>query len=365
MKKITICGFGNVGKSLVHQLSKKFEINILTFSNNKKDRDIITILNEGTILNNIIKEIYTEPKECLENTDILIITVPNFLREEIVKKILPFLHKEILICFIPGIGPSQFIANKYLKDYKVICLERVPYIVRVENKLVQITGDREIIKYACLNGKDNFDSLIELMFEKKGQKIKYSSVTLTSSNAILHTTRMFSLFFNKENQSFRNKIYFYHDWDDEASKIFQICDNEIMQICKKLKENKIIEDDIISLMHYYESDTPQQLTKKITSIEAFKNIKLSMLELKKNQYILDRKTRFLTEDIPFGLLMFKGLAQLVEVKTPEIDKIIMWAQKLLGKEYIKENKIINFQNTGCPQNFGIFSLIDLNNIFKK
>lgn len=363
MKKITICGFGNVGKSLVHQLSKNFEINVLTFSNNKKDKNTITVLNGGVTLNNTIKEIYTELKECLKNTDILIITVPNFLREEVVKKTLPFLHKEILICFIPGIGPSQFIANKYLKDYKVICLERVPYIVRVENERVKITGDRKIIKYASLDEKSNFDDLIKLMFGKDVQKINYSSVTLTSSNAILHTTRMFGLFEKRENKTFKEKIYFYSDWDDESSEIFQKCDNEIMKICEKLKENKVIDEDIISLMKYYESETPQQLTQKLRSIEAFKNIRLPMLKIGENQYVLDKKVRFLTEDVPFGLLMFKGLAEILEIETPSIDKVIIWAQEILEEEYIKNHKIVKFQKTGCPQNFGIFTIEDLKNIF--
>lgn len=289
--------------------------------------------------------------------------MPNFLREEVVKKILPFLHKEILICFIPGIGPSQFITNKYLKDYKVICLERVPYIVRVENERVKITGDRKIIKYASLDEKSNFDDLIKLMFGKDVQKINYSSVTLTSSNAILHTTRMFGLFEKRENKIFKDKIYFYSDWDNESSEIFQKCDNEIMKICEKLKENKVIDENIISLMKYYESETPQQLTQKLRSIEAFKNIKLPMLKIGENQYALDKKIRFLTEDIPFGLLMFKGLAEILEIKTPSIDKVITWAQKILGEEYIKNHKIVKFKNTGCPQNFGIFTIEDLKNIF--
>lgn len=365
MDKVTICGFGNVGKSLVHQLSKNFEINVLTFSNNKKDKNIITVLNKGereVTLSNTLKEICTEPKKSLKNSDILIITMPNFLREETVKKILPFLHKELLICFIPGIGPSQFIANKYLKDYKVICLERVPYIVRTENEKVKITGDRKIIKYASLDEKSNFDNLIKLMFGKDVQRISYSSVTLTSSNAILHTARMFSLFENRENKIFKDKIYFYSNWDDESSEIFQKCDNEIMKICEKLKENKVIDEDIISLMKYYESETPQQLTWKLRSIEAFKNIKLSMLKIGENQYVLDKKVRFLTEDIPFGLLMFKGLAEILEIKTPSIDKVITWAQEILEEEYIKNHTIVKFKNTGCPQNFGIFTIEDLKNI---
>ena len=199
------------------------------------------------------------------------------------------------------------------------------------------SSDRKIIKYASLDEKSNFDDLIKLIFGKDVQKINYSSVTLTSSNAILHTTRMFGLFEKKENKIFKDKIYFYSDWDDESSEIFQKCDNEIIKICEKLKENKIIEEEIISLMKYYESETPQQLTQKLRSIEAFKNIKLSMLKIGENQYVLDKKVRFLTEDVPFGLLMFKGLAEILEIKTPSIDKVITWAQEILERRIHKKS----------------------------
>lgn len=361
MKNITIIGFGNVGKSLVHQLSKNFNISVLTFSKSIKSKKVIT-LNNGNKYENFVDEI-TSSLDILERTDILIISVPNFLREDIVKKIKKFLSKEIVILFIPGIGPSQFIANKYLKEYNVLCLERVPYIVRSREELVEITDSRAIIKYATLNKNDSFDDLIKEMFGKPVKKILYYTVTLTSSNAILHTTRIFSLFFKKENIIYNKEILFYSEWDDKSSYLFQKCDSEIMNICNKLEKLGLIEERIVSLMEYYESQTPEELTKKLRSINSLKNIKLDMKKLKENEYILDKNIRFITEDIPYGLLMFKGIAELVGEKVPNIDRIITWAQKLLNKEYLFNDKLKNKLQTGTPQNFDVNTLEELKKIF--
>lgn len=362
-KRITICGYGNVGKSLVHVLSKNFEVSILTFTKTKKNKNLLTIVGENKYRNELMN-IYTSPEICLKKTDIFIITLPNFLRENTILKILPFLKKETKILFIPGIGPSQFIASKYLKDYKVFSLLRVPYITRAEDDIVYILGDRDIIKYASLKKEDSIDDLIELMFLRPVEKIDYYEITLTTSNAILHTTRMYGLFQGKEDKVFKEKILFYSSWDNKSSTIFKKCDDEVMLICKNLKEQNIINKGIISLMEYYESDTPGKLTKKLNSIESLKNIRLKMKELDKNSYVLDETDRFLTEDIPFGLLMFKGIAEILNIDTPNINMVIEWAQKILKKDYIKNGRIIDYRNTGCPQKFGIFTLEDLKRIFK-
>lgn len=361
MKKITIVGFGNVGKSLIHKISRNFEVNVLTFSKEKKNKEIITRFKDKEYKNSVKK--ITSDLSILSITDILLITVPNFLREDIIKNLKKNLKKETLILFIPGIGPSQFIANKYLFDYKVACLERVPFIVRAQNEVVDITDDRKIIKYATLKKEENYDELIIKMFEKPVEKVSYFNVTLTSSNAILHTSRMYSIFNDKEGKIFENEISFYHGWDDETSIIFQKCDDEIMRICAKLEELKIITNKIQSLMEYYDSKTPKELTCKIQSINSLKDIKLEMNKLENNRYILKKNIRFLTEDIPYGLMMFKGISEIIEIKTPMIDEIIKWAELLLEKKYTLEKKILIEESTGAPQYYGINSEEDLKNVF--
>ena len=58
-----------------------------------------------------------------------------------------------------------------------------------------------------------------------------------------------------------------------------------------------------------------------------------------NGYIPDKNSRYFIEDIKFGLCILKAFAEILEVKTPEIDKIVEWGQKFLDREYIVDGAL--------------------------
>ena len=51
-------------------------------------------------------------------------------------------------------------------------------------------------------------------------------------------------------------------------------------------------------------------------------------------YMPNFKVRYLTQDIPYGLLYNRGVAELAGVKTPNIDEVIEFSQKKIGKTYL-------------------------------
>ena len=71
--------------------------------------------------------------------------------------------------------------------------------------------------------------------------------------------------------------------------------------------------------------------------------------------------RYLAEDVPFGLVVTKGLALLAGVPTPETDKILNWSQQVLDKEYLRDGQLNgkDILSTRCPQAFGYKTLDDL------
>ena len=71
----------------------------------------------------------------------------------------------------------------------------------------------------------------------------------------------------------------------------------------------------------------------------------------KDQVVLNVKSRFFTEDIPYGLCVLKGIGELAGVQTPNIDKTIQWHQKFMDDDYVDEKG--NFlpgaiEKTGAP-----------------
>ena len=73
----------------------------------------------------------------------------------------------------------------------------------------------------------------------------------------------------------------------------------------------------------------------------------------------DFSHRYLSEDIPFGLAVSRGIGELAGVATSMIDKVILWGQQKMGKEYLVSNDNITYTLTGanvkdthCPQRYG-------------
>ena len=68
--------------------------------------------------------------------------------------------------------------------------------------------------------------------------------------------------------------------------------------------------------------------------------------------------RHFTDDIPFGLVPVKDLAQRVGASTPVIDEMIRWHQVLMGKEYIVGSELsgADMSETGAMVNYGLDDL---------
>jgi beta-galactosidase len=138
----------------------------------------------------------------------------------------------------------------------------------------------------------------------------------------------------------RGKTYheipgFYNSWDEESSELLIACDNEFQQILKALP---VRIEPIPTLLEYYDSYDARSLTRKIRSIIAFKHISAPMEKTEKG-FLPDFKSRYFTEDFPFGLLIIKSIAEVLNICTPNIDKILLWGQDVLNKEYIHEGEL--------------------------
>ena len=78
-------------------------------------------------------------------------------------------------------------------------------------------------------------------------------------------------------------------------------------------------------------------------------------------YVPDFKYRYLTEDVPYGMLVLKGLAQLVGVRTPIMDRVLKWCQSVMGKTYLNDKGHVSLecadvQNSRTPQALGFKSI---------
>jgi len=78
----------------------------------------------------------------------------------------------------------------------------------------------------------------------------------------------------------------------------------------------------------------------------------------KTKYLPNFRYRYFSEDIPMGLVVTKGIAELANVPTPHMDEVITWCSKVMGKEYLVDGKLKgkDLRDTRCPQRYGFTDL---------
>merc|ERR1711988_1059457 len=105
---------------------------------------------------------------------------------------------------------------------------------------------------------------------------------------------------------------------------------------------------------------PSTFTSSIRSCDGYKGFRCPMKQVD-GGYIPDFANRYFTEDIPEGVAMYKGIADLAGVATPVMDEIVCFFQQFMGKEYIVDGKLAgaHVKETKSPQAFGITSLEQL------
>lgn len=330
--KITVVGGGNLGTLMAAEFAHKgHKVTIYTSKPQKWNLDIcIYNAKEELLFTGQLYKVTNSIKDALEGAEYIWITLPAFLFEKAAEDMLPYVKKGQYIGIVPGSGGAEFAFRQLIKTECILFgLQRVHSIARIKEygKSVYMLGRKSGLYLGAIPSKYAISicMIVEELFDIKCMPLEnYLSVTLTPSNPILHTTRLYTLFkdYNKK-KTYSNQIFFYEQWDDESSENLIACDNELQILCDKIP---LPLSAVRSLREYYESFNVADMTRKISEIEAFKGI-LAPMKMKGTRWIPDFESRYFTADFPWGLKVIKEIASVYEVMTPNIDRIWMWYEK--------------------------------------
>lgn len=196
--------------------------------------------------------------------------------------------------------------------------------------------DKLFIGSIPANKAGDICGIVEPLFDIPCLALKnYLAVTLTPSNPILHTTRIYSMFRNwKPGVVYDRNFLFYEEWDNNSSDMLIACDSEEQELCKSIPLDL---DEVVSLRTYYDSPNADAMTKKISGIKAFRGLTSPMIEAD-DGWIPDFSSRYFTADYSYGLKLIKDLAVLFNVPIPNIDTVWNW--------YVKTAKTENWFDIG-------------------
>ena len=338
MTKICICGGGALGHAIAGWLSahNHAEINLLTNRPEKWNHRITIDTPDGEILQGRLMAISSQPEEVIPTSDIVLLCLPGFLITEELHKIKPYLASSTYVGSVFSSTGFFFEALKILdKDQPLWGFQRVPFISRVEEygKSAHILGFKKSYNIAFENfsnqKKQDFAKLLRIWFEHPVNILgNFYEASLTNSNPLLHTSRLYTMFGGRnEGKIYPEKQMFYEEWTEEAADLYIKMDEEFFQLLKVLP---VSEGYLPTALDYYESHDAKSLTEKLSSIPGFKGINSPMIRTEKG-YIADFKSRYFTEDFPYGLKYIWKLAHEHGISCPNIDMVYEWGMSKLQK----------------------------------
>lgn len=369
--KICIIGGGHIGTTLAGYLSHLNKDNKICLHSTKADKFNPQL---SVVVNDIENELsYTSYIDCITSdyqkavtdADILFVTVPHFLIDSVFSQISLYVKKGAMIGVLPGSGGVEFIYKKYFgTDTILFGFQRVPFTAKLVEygKETNLKSWKPAVQIASIPSTeiDNVCNCIAHITDFNCEKCaNYLNVTLTPSNPVLHTSRIYDLFSQyKKDYVFDCNHKFYYEWTDHASEMMINVDNELHNFFASLPE--IDFSSVKKLTEHYESPDVQSMTKKIISIKTFQSV-FAPLKKVDEGFVADTGSRMFIEDFPYGLCIIKGFCDIMGIDTPNIDKELKWFSHYMGLEYYIDNKFCgkDLDKTGIPQNYGIKTKEDI------
>ena len=329
MRGICICGGGSLGHVVAGYLAatKPVKVNVLTQRPERWSREIVVDTPDGKVLHGGLNVVSCDPAEALSGVDIVLLCLPGFaIRDELIK-IRPYLNKDTYVGSVFSSTGFFFEAMKLLdEDLPLWGCQRVPFIARTKEyghsaHLLGYKSAHNIAVERC-DDKEGFRALIESLFDAPVTLLRnYYEASLTNSNPLLHTSRLYTMFGGEnEGRVFPRMILFYEEWTVEAAQLLIDMDEEFFTILRYLP---VSEGYLPRILDYYESHDAESLARKLSSIQGFKGITSPMTETAEG-WVPDFASRYFTEDFPYGLRYIWELAHQLNVDVPYIDKVYNW-----------------------------------------
>jgi hypothetical protein len=341
---ITVCGGGNEGHVIAGYLAahKDNKVSLLTRQPQKWAQTLEIFDNEGREYIGKLDKLSNVPYEVIPMADIVIVCVPGFAIHDVLTGIAPYLNKKTWVGTVVASTGFFFEAFELLpKEQTLFGFQRVPFISRIieYGHMAELKGYKKSLGIAVEQTEDKeiIRQVIEGLFGSPTILLdSYYDVALSNSNPLLHTARLYSLWKEwKLGISYEVRPQFYTDWSDSCSELLIKMDEEFQILLRGIG---VKPDSIPTLLDYYECYDANSLTRKLSSIDAFKGMLAPMVKNNKGQFEPDISSRYFQEDIPYGMRFIIEMADKYNVDIPQIRKVYEWGTSIINNNIAKNNE---------------------------
>ena len=289
-----------------------------------------------------------DPHPGLNLADLVLICVPSFAVDNVLSKVCPHVREGGIIFAMPGNGGFMRCARSHIgnRSVTIVGTQQLPIQARLLEYATSchLLGRKHGIQFAAETcGKPASDEKLEELEDVLGRlfapvtfhKLKGGpdEVDLYPSNQCIHIPRLMGLW---RNQPFDENPLFYEGYQEDEIAFMEEMSQELLKVSTHLGAPFPSMKDVMLRYYSHSVDDTSSLQTCFTTNRGYTGLRSPMKQREDGKYVIDTTSRYFVEDIPFSLLIGKAIAQRNGIETPVIDKIILWAEGLLGKKYFKE-----------------------------
>lgn len=319
----------------------------------------------------------SDPAAACKGTKVFVVSSPVSAQEEILMSIKPYVEKGAIIGSVFGQGGFDLIANHVFgddiknKNLAIFSLFNIPSTckVTIPGKEVVIIGPKKYLSVAVMP-RHRDQEVQHICTRMWGVPVtilpNFLNMLMTPGNQIIHTGRLLGLFDNKAAVPLKEIPFFYTDLNQLSADNMEKLSDEIQLIKKEILRRypKVNLDAVEGLQERIIRQYGDQVKDKsnmyttFTTNTGYRVMTVPMNKTDKGQFVLNTQARTFVEDIPFGLVVLKDLAEMAGVQVPFTTQCIEWHQAMMNKEFVINGKLNRaiLKETGAPSRYGFDTL---------
>ena len=325
----------------------------------------------------------SDPEEAAQGCDVVILALPAFLHRRYLTSLAPHLENGCLIVGLPGQCGFEFDVRHVLADvlphFSIMNFDSLPWVCRIVEfgRTVRIATTKQVITGALHEDPvatrvgDPVVTLQRVLGDRPQLEVygHLLGITLRSPNAAAHPPMMYSRWKEWDGLPLESPPLFYEALDEDGSDVLSAVNRELLETAERIMVHRP-DVDLSHVVPAYDWEIAcyapaiEDKTNLMTAVRTnsgYAGIEHPMVRLGRAQFVPDFQHRFLAEDVPFGLAVLRGIAELADVPTPTMDLVLSWSQDRLEKEYLTTAGLAgrNLADTRTPQRYGLTTLDDV------
>jgi hypothetical protein len=389
--RLAICGGGNAGHALAVVLSQNSDCIIEWLVGSKEKAGLLrrTASAGGLHSTGVIqaraeklRTITSDPAEVIPAAEIVLLAVPAFAHAAVLSRIEPYFSDTTTVGCLPTRGGFEFEASRLIPDLGagkrpgIFGLQTLPWSTRVvtPGEVVNFGAVKASVVMAALPASDG-PELADLLSKLLGLQLVptegFLNLTLGNPGQFIHAGLMYGHFHSWQGEEYSDDStpMFYAEATDEMGKIVEQLSSDAGAVARAIEIESRGALGLSGVVPVHEwlrssySDVTADLTTVATCFRTgpIQARKAPMTELSPGRFVPNFGYRYLSEDVPFGLVITRAFAEIADVRTPTIDEVISWAQSKLQKVYLANGRLEgpDARELPIPQNFGVSTLPEL------